>query len=101
MQLRDIYPELLKRLDDSQDHIREKTCEALEEFFNMLPEKWSESLFVYMIKSIIIHLDDPKESIQTATKKLLIVSARVNSDKVLEIVRDYYLFNDNQINQAS
>ena len=54
----------------------------------MLPEKWSESLFVYMIKSIIIHLDDPKEGIQKATKKLLIVSARVNSDKVLEIVRD-------------
>ena len=53
----------------------------------MLPENWSESLFVYMIKSIIIHLDDPKESIQKAAKKLLIVSSRVNNDKVLEIVR--------------
>ncbi len=63
MELRDIYPELLKRMDDSQDNIREKACEALEAFFNLLPEGWSESLYEYIVKSVIIHLDDPNEAI--------------------------------------
>lgn len=55
-------------MDDSQDNIREKACEALSAFFDLLPEGWSDSLYVYIIKSVIIHLDDPSEVIQKSVK---------------------------------
>jgi dynein assembly factor 5 len=55
---KDIYPELLKRLDDSQDSIRVETANALIVFFSQLPEDWSSSLYEYTIKNIFIHLDD-------------------------------------------
>ena len=38
---KEIYPELLKRLDDSQDGIRIATAETLKVFFKNLPEHWS------------------------------------------------------------
>merc|ERR1719219_2061816 len=44
-QLREVYPELLKRLDDSNDKIRAAVCEALSVFFKCLPPKWSRSLY--------------------------------------------------------
>merc|ERR1712039_812194 len=42
-QLREIYPELLKRLDDSNDKIRVAVCEALDVFFKCLPQNWSRT----------------------------------------------------------
>lgn len=58
-----IYPELLKRLDDSQDGIRIQTAKVFEIFFIHLPDPWSSSLYEYTIKNIFIHLDDQNEDI--------------------------------------
>lgn len=55
---KEIYPELLKRLDDSQDGIRIATAEAFQVFFKYLPDPWSTSLYEYAVKNIFIHLDD-------------------------------------------
>jgi dynein assembly factor 5 len=55
---KEIYPELLKRLDDSQDGIRIATAESFTVFFKYLPDPWSSSLYDYTIKTIFIHLDD-------------------------------------------
>lgn len=46
----EIYPELLKRLDDAQDGIRVETCKAFEVFFQNVPDPWSSSLYKYAIK---------------------------------------------------
>ena len=46
----EIYPELLKRLDDAQDGIRIETCKAFEVFFDNLPSEWSSSLYPYTVK---------------------------------------------------
>ena len=88
LELREIYPELLKRMDDSQDNIREKACEALAAFCAMLPEDWSESLFVYIVKSVIIHLDDPSEAIQKAVRDLLLGMSRINKPKLVAIAKE-------------
>ena len=61
-----IYPELLKRLDDAQDGIRIETCKALEVMFDVMDDPWSGSLYEYTVKSIFIHLDDPSQDIQKA-----------------------------------
>merc|ERR1719480_128721 len=63
-QLREVYPELLKRLDDSNDKIRVAVCEALSVFFKCLPPKWSRSLYEYILRTLFVHLDDPNPDIQ-------------------------------------
>merc|ERR1719478_982697 len=63
-QLREVYPELLKRLDDSNDKIRAAVCEALSTFFKCLPPKWSRSLYEYILRTLFVHLDDPNPEIQ-------------------------------------
>lgn len=75
--LKTIYPELLKRLDDAQDGIRVETCKALEVMFDMMVDPWSSSLYEYTVKAIFIHLDDPNEEVQKATTKVLQKAARV------------------------
>mmetsp|Transcript_65377 Transcript_65377/g.142520 ORF Transcript_65377/g.142520 Transcript_65377/m.142520 type:complete len:938 (+) Transcript_65377:63-2876(+) len=63
-QLREVYPELLKRLDDSNDRIRVAVCEALGTFFKCLPPRWSRSLYEYILRTLFVHLDDPNTEIQ-------------------------------------
>merc|ERR1711959_268156 len=63
-QLREVYPEMLKRLDDSNDKIRVVVCEALSVFFKCLPPKWSRSLYEYILRTLFVHLDDPNPDIQ-------------------------------------
>lgn len=63
-QLREVYPEMLKRLDDSNDAIRTAACEALRVFFNCLPPGWSRSLYEYILRTLFVHLDDPNPDIQ-------------------------------------
>jgi len=76
--LREIYPDLLKRLDDSNDQIRVVVCKALVTFFQCLPPKWSNSLYEYILKTLFIHLDDPAPSIQDAVYEVL--QAAVHQD---------------------
>ena len=82
---KEVYPELLKRLDDSQDGIRLEASKAFEEFFEVLPEDWAPNLFEYMIENIYIHLDDSEEEIQQAISKVLIKAAKVHRDVVIHI----------------
>ncbi|CAJ1377289.1 unnamed protein product [Effrenium voratum] len=63
-QLREVYPELLKRLDDSNDKIRVAVCEALDVFFKCLPHNWSRTLYEYILRNLFVHLDDPNPEIQ-------------------------------------
>ena len=60
---KEIYPELLKRLDDAQDGIRIETAKTFELFFELLPVGWSNSLYDYCVKNIFIHLDDSSQDI--------------------------------------
>jgi dynein assembly factor 5 len=77
-QLREIYPELLKRLDDSNDKIRMAVCEALGVFFKCLPPKWSRSLYEYILRTLFVHLDDPNPDIQSGIYTVL--EAAVHQD---------------------
>merc|ERR1711970_494894 len=70
-QLREVYPEMLKRLDDSNDKIRTVVCEALSMFFKCLPPKWSRSLYEYILRTLFVHLDDPNPEIQQGVYRVL------------------------------
>lgn len=77
-QLREVYPELLKRLDDSNDKIRAAVCEALEVFFKCLPANWSRALYEYILRTLFVHLDDPNPEIQQGIYAVL--QAAVHQD---------------------
>merc|ERR1712050_522940 len=77
-QLREVYPEMLKRLDDSNDKIRAVVCEALAMFFKCLPPNWSRSLYEFMLRTLFVHLDDPNTEIQQGIYKVL--EAAVHQD---------------------
>lgn len=83
-----IYPELLKRLDDAQDGIRLETCKAFEIFFDNIPTEWSSSLYPYTVKQIFIHIDDPNQQIQNAIVSVLQKATRVQTDDFISIARD-------------
>mmetsp|Transcript_40910 Transcript_40910/g.73939 ORF Transcript_40910/g.73939 Transcript_40910/m.73939 type:complete len:944 (+) Transcript_40910:78-2909(+) len=74
-QLREVYPELLKRLDDSNDKIRVVVCEALCTFFQCLPAKWSRSLYEYMLRTLFVHLDDTNVEIHRGIQSVLEAAA--------------------------
>jgi hypothetical protein len=82
---KETYPELLKRLDDSQDGIRLEAAKAFELFFEVLPKDWANNLFEYMIQNIYIHLDDSDDKIQSAISQVLKKAAQVHPDVVLDI----------------
>jgi len=86
--LKTIYPELIKRLDDAQDGIRIETCKAFEVLFEMMEDPWSSSLYEYTVKNIFIHLDDPNQEIQKATTKVLEKAARVQTDDFIKVAED-------------
>merc|ERR1712188_233496 len=77
-ELREVYPELLKRLDDSNDKIRIAVCDALTAFFKCLPPGWSRSLYEYVLRTLFVHLDDPNPEIQQAIYGVL--EAAVHQD---------------------
>ena len=64
--MRELYPLLLERLDDSQDPIRLKITAAINVFFSCQYIKLSESTIDYMIGAIMVHLDDASDDIQKA-----------------------------------
>jgi hypothetical protein len=85
---KEIYEQMLKRLDDAQDGIRVETSKTFELFFELLPEGWSSGLYDYCVKGIFIHLDDSNEQVRDAITKVLKKAARINPDIFLEIAYD-------------
>jgi len=85
-QLREVYPELLKRLDDSNDKIRIAVCDALCMFFKCLPPNWSRSLYEYILRTLFIHLDVPNLDIQQAIYAVLESSVHHDCQTFIEEV---------------
>ena len=85
---KDIYPEMLKRLDDAQDGIRIEMCNCFEVFFEILPTNWSSSLYEYCIKTIFIHLDDNNENIQKAVVSVLKKASRILTQEFVKVARE-------------
>jgi hypothetical protein len=64
-QARDMYPELLKRLDDGSDEIRKSVCCCIASFVKaVVPGGLSSTTKEYMLDQLFVHLDDQDTSIQ-------------------------------------
>ena len=85
---KEVYPELLKRLDDSQDGIRVETAKNFEVFFELMQDPWSGSLYDYTVRNIFIHLDDSNPQVSDAITKVLKKAATKHTQQFIEIAND-------------
>jgi len=79
--LHQIYPELLKRMDDSSDEIRIVVTRTFLAYFKTFPSDYDTELYKLhleaMFKGLLVHLDDPSSSIQEAVLIVLKEAAQV------------------------
>ena len=68
--LHNLYPDLLKRMDDSSDEIRVVATHTFLAYFDCFQEKYEVNLYhahlEAIYKGLLVHLDDPDPSIQQA-----------------------------------
>ena len=68
--LHNMYPDLLKRLDDASDDVRVATCKTFVTYFDCFGEDYEASLYrahlEAIYKGLLVHLDDPDSRIQEA-----------------------------------
>jgi HEAT-like repeat len=63
--VRELYPELLKRLDDSNDSVRKAVCATLAAFFRATPpENVKGTVLDYSSDQLLVHLDDQDPAVQ-------------------------------------
>ena len=63
--IRQLYPELLKRLDDSSDEVRKSVSQCFIPFFHCgPPQSFAGGILDYTLDQLVIHLDDPDPIIQ-------------------------------------
>ena len=82
----ELYPLLLKRLDDSQDANRIAVCEILNIYFNICKRiKISEGTYEYIINNSFIHLDDPNEKVRNAVFEFLKEALNIYKETFIKI----------------
>ncbi|XP_075996670.1 dynein axonemal assembly factor 5-like, partial [Genypterus blacodes] len=93
--LNKIYPELLKRLDDSSVEVRGVALEALRLWLSGLSPDYSPALFAphlqLLFQQLLLHLDDPDSSVQDQVLDILKTSSSVHPSLLrgeVETVRD-------------
>ena len=68
----DTYPDILKRLDDSQNEIRIIAAKLMGSFFDLVRKEAALRLpvgtFAYIVKALLIHLDDSSEAVASAVQ---------------------------------
>ncbi|KAK6170739.1 hypothetical protein SNE40_019054 [Patella caerulea] len=73
--LHNIYPELLKRLDDSSDEIRVVVAKTFLAYFDCFGEGYDPDLYKAhleaIFKGLLVHLDDSEKKIQEAILEVL------------------------------
>merc|ERR1719488_99701 len=68
--LRELYPALLKRLDDSSDDVRRAVCDTMcTFFFTSQPKNFRGTILEYSVEQLLVHLDDHDAEIQQATPR--------------------------------
>ncbi|KAF6025020.1 HEATR2 [Bugula neritina] len=73
--LYNIYPNLLKRLDDSNDNVRIAVSKTLEAYFKSFNEQYDaksyRAHFEELVKGLFLHLDDSNTEVQEAVQGIV------------------------------
>ncbi|CAD7702584.1 unnamed protein product [Ostreobium quekettii] len=63
---RALYPELLKRLDDSSNRVRVAACGPLRAFVATMPPDYCSTNTGYLLAGMLIHMDDGEAGVREA-----------------------------------
>eukprot|EP00045_Choanoeca_perplexa_P009487 m.91812 g.91812 ORF g.91812 m.91812 type:complete len:863 (-) comp14918_c0_seq1:131-2719(-) len=89
-QLHKLYPELLRRLDDSDNDVRLMTCRAFQAYASIMTTGYDVELYkahtTGILRGMLIHLDDPNPAIQDAVQEALVVVSSVNKEQARECI---------------
>ncbi|XP_049418190.1 dynein axonemal assembly factor 5-like [Epinephelus fuscoguttatus] len=93
--LNKVYPELLKRLDDSSEEVRGVALQALGLWLSSLTKDYNPELFAphlqLLFQQLLLHLDDPDSSVQDQVLEILKAGSSVHPAllrREVEVVRD-------------
>ncbi|KAJ1470684.1 hypothetical protein T484DRAFT_1846831 [Baffinella frigidus] len=93
-----MYIELLKRLDDSNDRIRieaarafalflPSAARAFALFLPSVPRGYDPGQFDYIVRGLLVHLDDQNPEVQQGVLPAALAAAAVNPGQMITIVR--------------
>lgn len=75
--LYNMYPEILKRLDDSSDDVRIAATDTFSAYFGCLCKEYEVALYrahlEEIFKGLLLHMDDPQEEVQMAVLGMSII----------------------------
>ena len=78
-----LYPDLVKLLDDNSDVVRNAACEAIKQFLSCAPIKnYQGTAIEYMVENLFIHMDDPDKTFQRKVYEVILNAIPVNSEVV-------------------
>ncbi|XP_053193864.1 dynein axonemal assembly factor 5-like [Scomber japonicus] len=93
--LNKLYPELLKRLDDSSEEVRSVALQALGLWLSSLTKDYNPELCAphlqFLFQQLLLHLDDPDSSVQDQVLEILKKGSSVHPSLLkteVEAVRD-------------
>jgi len=74
----ELYPAIVKRLDDSLDDIRLEACATFSAFARVTPPNaLTETILEYCIEHFLVHLDDANVNVQSAVFQALLTIGSV------------------------
>ena len=84
--IREIYPKLLTRLDDSNDYIRISICDTIIMFLQCAVNKhcYSGTTIDYILDQLFIHLDDSNPDMQQAVLRTIIQASKLDKTLVIK-----------------
>jgi dynein assembly factor 5 len=83
-QRRFVYPEILKRMDDSRDEIRVAAARVAGAFFRAAPKDYDETNVGYLLKGFVVHMDDANGDVQEAVCAACEIAAGVKTEATRE-----------------
>ncbi|KAG7393600.1 HEAT repeat-containing protein 2 [Phytophthora pseudosyringae] len=78
-----LYAEILKRLDDSNDTVRKAACQTFTTFLKAAPkEHFRGTIIDYTLDCLFVHLDDSEPDIQEAVFEVLKETVAVDAPRL-------------------
>eukprot|EP00884_Botryococcus_braunii_P011389 jgi/Botrbrau1/20250/Bobra.31_1s0039.3 len=90
---RDLYPELLKRLDDSENTVRIAACRTLTALVEGMSDAYDATHVQYLTSNLLVHMDDTDSQVQEAVCATACRLAKVQPELMkeeLKKVRDVH-----------
>ncbi|XP_057202919.1 dynein axonemal assembly factor 5 isoform X2 [Triplophysa rosa] len=82
--LNEIYPELLKRVDDSSEDVRVEALKSLSTWFSSLGKNYDaqscRSHLELLFQQLLLYMDDPDSKVQDSVLDVLKVASEVDRD---------------------